>query len=56
MKYVDSFGSNYSIKNISMTVETLLTRQDCETIFRDYEDFEPVASAYDGHMTPILKK
>ena len=56
MKYVDSFGSSYSIKNISMTVETLFTRRDIETLFLDYEDFEPISSGYDGHMTPILKK
>ena len=56
MKYVDSFGTNYSIKNISMTVEALFTSQDSDTLFQDYEDFEPIASVYDGHMTPILKK
>ena len=44
MKFVDIFGSTYSIKNISMTVEALLTKQDKDTVFLDYEDFEPIPS------------
>jgi hypothetical protein len=39
-----------------MTVQTLFTKRDKDSEFLDYEDFEPVPSAYDGHMTPILKK